>query len=133
MPQPKKTTGRSAQTRRRSGSTTSGGRSGSRQAAGARGRSTRSRAGGASAGEAGVDAAAQRVRDLNERIIEASKRAGRVTLDVYESTLKAIAESLEKGPGSSDIDWVARIASTQADFLRDMTKAWTSAAREALK
>jgi hypothetical protein len=80
-----------------------------------------------------VEAAEQRIRELNERIIDAGKRAGRGTLDIYESTLKAVSDSLERGPGSSDIEWVSSIATAQANFLRDLTKAWTSAARKALK
>ena len=87
----------------------------------------------AKAAEAGVEAAEQRIRELNERIIDAGKRAGRGTLDIYESTLKAVSDSLERGPGSSDIEWVSSIATAQANFLRDLTKAWTSAARKALK
>ena len=84
-------------------------------------------------GEPGVEAVEQRIRELNERIIDAGKRAGRGTLDIYESTLKAVSDSLERGPGSSDIEWVSSIATAQANFLRDLTKAWTSAARKALK
>jgi hypothetical protein len=88
---------------------------------------------GAKAGEPGVEAAAERIRELNERIIDTGKRAGRGTLDIYESTLKAVADSLERGPGSSDIEWVSSIATAQANFIRDLTKAWASAARKALK
>jgi hypothetical protein len=76
---------------------------------------------------------AQRVRKLNERIIEAGRDAGETTLSSYEKALKAIATSLERGPGSSDIDWIASIASAQAKFLRDVTTAWASAARGLLK
>ena len=87
----------------------------------------------AKGGEPSVEAAAERIRELNERIIETGKRAGRGTLDIYESTLKAIAESLERGPGSSDVEWVSRLATTQANFIRDLTKAWGKAARDVLK
>ena len=64
----------------------------------------------AKAAEPGVEAAEQRIRELNERIIDAGKRAGRGTLGIYESTLKAVSDSLERGPGSSDIEWVSSIA-----------------------
>ena len=87
----------------------------------------------AKAEEPGVEAAAERIRELNERAIDAGKRAGSGTLDIYESTLKAIADSLERGPGSSDVEWVSRIATAQANFIREVTKAWTSAARDVLK
>jgi hypothetical protein len=46
---------------------------------------------------------------------------------------KAVSDSLERGPGSSDIEWVSSIATAQANFLRNLTEAWTSAAGKALK
>ena len=80
-----------------------------------------------------MDALAQRVRKLNERIIEAGKEAGETTLSSYEKALKAIASTLERGPGSSDVEWVSNLATAQAKFIRDVTTAWTSAARNVLK
>jgi hypothetical protein len=76
---------------------------------------------------------AQRIRRLNERIIDAGKEAGEATLSSYEKALKAIAGSLERGPGKSDVEWVSNLATTQAKFIRDVTNAWTSAARGMLK
>jgi hypothetical protein len=73
------------------------------------------------------------VRKLNERIIEAGRDAGETTLSSYEKALKAIASTIERGPGKSDIDWIATLATAQAKFIRDVTEAWTSAARKALK
>jgi hypothetical protein len=75
---------------------------------------------------------AQRLRKLNERIIEAGREAGESTLSSYEKALKAIASTIERGPGSSEIDWISNLASAQAKFLRDVTTAWTSAARDRL-
>jgi hypothetical protein len=95
-------------------------------------RSTRARASAASS-EAGLEAAAERLRRLNERIIEAGKEAGETTLSSYEKALKAIASAVERGPGSSDIEWISHLATTQAKFIRDVTDAWTSAARDMLK
>jgi len=83
--------------------------------------------------DARLDAAAQRLRKLNERIIEAGKDAGEVTLSSYEKALKTIASMIERGPGSSDVEWISELATIQAKFIRDMTEAWTSAARGMLK
>ncbi len=80
-----------------------------------------------------LEAVAQRVRKLNERIIDESKSAGEATLTAYEKALKAIASSLERGPGKSDVEWVSSLATTQAKWIRDVTAAWTSAARGMLK
>ncbi len=83
--------------------------------------------------DAQFEAAAQRLRKLNERIITAGKDAGETTLSNYEKALKAIASAVERGPGSSDVEWVSNLANAQAKFIRDLTKAWTSAARGVLK
>ena len=80
-----------------------------------------------------ADVVAQRLRKLNERIIEAGREAGETTLTNYEKALKAIASTLERGPGSSDVEWVANLATAQAKFIRDVTTSWTAAARKALK
>jgi hypothetical protein len=80
-----------------------------------------------------LDATAQRLRKLNERIIEAGKGAGEVTLTSYEKALKMIASTIERGPGTSDVEWVSNLATAQAKFIRDVTEAWTSAARGMLK
>jgi hypothetical protein len=70
---------------------------------------------------------------LNERIITAGKDASETTLSNYEKALKAIASAVERGPGSSEVEWVSNLANAQAKFIRDVTKAWTSAARDVLK
>ena len=85
------------------------------------------------AGDVRLEAVAQRVRKLNERIIEAGKDAGETTLTAYEKALKAIAASLDRGATTSDVEWVSQLLSTQAKFLRDVTDSWTKAARGMLK
>ena len=87
----------------------------------------------ASSPEARLEVVAERLRKLNERIIEAGKQTGETTLSSYEKALKAIAGAVERGPGTSDIDWISHLATTQAKFIRDVTQAWTSAARDMLK
>ena len=51
----------------------------------------------------------------------------------YEKALKAIAGAVERGPGTSEVDWISHLATTQAEFIPDVTQAWTSAARDKLK
>ena len=79
------------------------------------------------------EAAADRVRDLNERVIESSKKAGNVYLDMYERTLHSIADYQEKVGKDSNLDWVKTVTDAQANFTRELTDAYTSSARTMLK
>ena len=80
-----------------------------------------------------VEAAAERIRELNERIIESGKKAGNVYLDMYEKTLHSIADYQEKVGKQSDVDWINTIANAQANFTRELADAYTSSARSLLK
>jgi hypothetical protein len=80
-----------------------------------------------------IERAAQRIRDLNELIIDSAKKAGGVYLDTYEKSLKSIADFQETVGGATGIEWVSAVANSQANFTRSMAEAYTSAAREVLK
>jgi hypothetical protein len=115
----------------RSGRSTAGRRTtAKRSTTGARSTTTRPKPGSP---EARVEAAANRVRKLNEQIIETGKQAGETTLTSYEKFLKSIASSLERGPGKSDVEWISSLATAQAKFIRDVTTSFTKAARKRLK
>jgi hypothetical protein len=127
-----RSTSRSTSSRSSSSKASSGRKTASRtSSAGTRARSTRAKSAGTA--DAGFEAAAQRVRKLNERIIEAGREAGEATLTSYERALKTIAGAIERGPGSSDVEWISNLATAQAKFIRDVTASWTSAARKMLK
>ena len=115
----------SASTRaRRSGSSTA-----SRSASTARSTAAK----GGAAAEARIDAIANRVRKLNETIIEAGREAGETTLSTYEKALKSIAGGIEKGASRSEIEWISNLATAQAKFIRDATNSLASSARDKLK
>lgn len=132
MPQPKKATAGQPKGRTAAGARTTKSAPRAAKSAATRTRTPRATT-AAKTAESGIEATEKRIRELNERIIDAGKRAGSGTLDIYEAALKAVVGSLERGPGSSDIEWVSSIATAQANFLRDLTNTWTSAARKALK
>lgn len=73
-----------------------------------------------------------RIRKLNERIIDAGRQGGETALSNYEKALKTIASAVERGPGSSDVEWISSLATAQAKFIRDVTSAWTAAVRKRL-
>jgi hypothetical protein len=42
----------------------------------------------------------------------------------------SLTESYEKAAGTTKVDWIVSTAAAQADFTREVAKAYTSAARE---
>ena len=131
-----KSTGAKRTTRKTASAASAGSKTRATKSASSRSTSARSSArpaNGATAADPRLEAVAQRVRKLNEKIIEEGKAAGEATLSSYEKALKAIASTLERGPGTSDVEWIASLATTQAKFIRDVTTAWTAAARGVLK
>ncbi len=83
--------------------------------------------------EKAFEESAERLRALNERIIEASKTSGRAYLEAYEANLKAIADYQAKLAGSTDTDWVSTILNAQADFTREIARAASAQSRDLLK
>jgi hypothetical protein len=77
-----------------------------------------------------IDAAAERVAELNEKAVANGKKTGAALLDTYEKAVVSFTESYEKAAGSTKVDWIVSAATAQADFTREVTKAYTSAARE---
>jgi hypothetical protein len=80
-----------------------------------------------------VEEVTERIRALNERLIESSKSAGTVTLDAYEKTLQSLVDFETKVASASQLDWVSALATTHAKFISDVSGSYTKAARELLK
>jgi hypothetical protein len=84
-----------------------------------------------------VEAATERVTELNDKVVELnqkavdnSRKAGAAYLTSYEKAVLSIADSYERAAGATKLEWVAGLATAQADFTREVTKAYTSAVRE---
>jgi hypothetical protein len=77
-----------------------------------------------------IDAATERVAELNEKAYANGKKAGAVALDTYEKFALSLAESYEEAAGATKVEWIASAATAQADFARELTKTYTKAARE---
>lgn len=81
-----------------------------------------------------TDAASSRIRDLNERILEAGKSVGSVYLTAYEKTSTSIADQQAKAAEqTSEVEWLSSVIDAQARFTRDMSKLYVSAGRDLLK
>lgn len=81
-----------------------------------------------------TDAASERIRGLNERILEAGKGVGSAYLTAYEKTLTSIADQQDKAAEqTSEVEWLSSVIDAQARFTRDMSKLYVSAGRDLLK
>ena len=79
------------------------------------------------------EATTERIRALNERIIESAKAAGQASLDAYEKALQSLVDFEQKAATASQLEWVSAVASAHAKFVQDLSAAYVTAAREALK
>ena len=80
-----------------------------------------------------TEATTERIRDLNERILEAARKAGGAYLDAYEKALESIADYQERVAKQSDVEWISTIVDSQARFTRELTKLYVSTGRDLLK
>ena len=84
-------------------------------------------------GTEAVDANPDRIRELNEQIIDAGKKAGGAYLSAYEKALQSIADYQEQVAKQTDVEWVSTIVDAQARFTRELTKVFVSTGRDLLK
>jgi hypothetical protein len=77
-----------------------------------------------------IETAGERLAELNEKAAANSRKASAAYLTSYENAVISLAGSYEKAAGASRVEWVSSVATAQADFARDVTKAYTAAARE---
>src|SRR3954451_7371529 len=75
----------------------------------------------------------ERIRALNEQILEAGKQWGESFLDAYEQSMRTYADFTAKAGENTDVEWVSHIAKAQADFTRTVTHEATEAARRMMK
>jgi hypothetical protein len=80
-----------------------------------------------------TEATSERIRDLNERILESSNKAGTAYLDAYEKALKSIADYQESVAKQTDVDWISTVVNAQARFTRELTSLYVNTGRELLK
>jgi Phasin protein len=82
---------------------------------------------------AAITQTVDRIRELNEQIIDTARKAGTGYLDMYEQALEAIAGYQQQLAEASEVDWLQRLIEAQATFTRDMGNLYASSARELLK
>ena len=80
-----------------------------------------------------VEETVERIRQLNEQILDAGKKAGGAYLGAYEKALQSIADYQEQVARQTDVEWISTIVDAQARFTRELTKVWVSTGRDLLK
>jgi hypothetical protein len=76
--------------------------------------------------------AADQIAKLNERFVEAGKRASNIYLDSYEKLIEGVTSFQQKFADRSQDDTIKSVVSTQADLKRQLASAYSSVAREVI-
>ncbi len=80
-----------------------------------------------------IEEAVKRIQDLSNQAIEASKQNGRTWLDAYEQMVDGFLKLQQQAAQGSQVEWVNTVANTNADFVRQMSQLYLTAARDQLK
>ena len=80
-----------------------------------------------------VEAAAERIKQTSERVLELSKENGLIWLEAYEKMLDGVLKLEEDTAKDLGSDWVEKLVSTQADFIRNTSQAYLGALKDRLK
>jgi len=80
-----------------------------------------------------IEAAAQRVKQTSDRVLELSKANGLIWLEAYEKMLNGVLKLEQETAKELDSDWVSTLVSTQADVVREMSEAFLGAIKDRLK
>jgi hypothetical protein len=78
----------------------------------------------------GVEATVARIRELNERAIDAARTAGVASLDAYEKALQSFVSVEERLANATQLDWVKAIVGAQAEFVQNISGTYLNAARD---
>ena len=83
--------------------------------------------------EKDMDQATKRIRDLNEQVLDFGRQAGIGFLEAYEQNLQTFADYQDKVADQTKVDWIAGVARAQANFTREISRAYAASARDLLK
>jgi len=79
------------------------------------------------------DPAVERFQELNERMLEASRQAGKTYLDSTEKTFYGLADLEVKLADATKNELFSTVANAHAEITREITGAYVSSVRELLK
>jgi hypothetical protein len=79
------------------------------------------------------EAAFDQIKELNEQIIDAARKAGIQTLEAYEKAVDRAIDLERKLVGATKQEWLTTLIDAHADIAKEMTRAYTTTARSILK
>jgi len=82
---------------------------------------------------ADLEAAAQRVRDLSEKVAAQAKENGLAWLEGYEKVLKNLLDMEEQAAKGTGVEWATTLATTHANFVRETSEVFFTAMTKQLK
>jgi hypothetical protein len=77
-----------------------------------------------------LEAAAQRIRELSESLIEISKKNGMAWLETYERIINSLLALEEQAARGTQVDWISTLATTHAEFVREVSQAYLGTIRQ---
>lgn len=80
-----------------------------------------------------MDAASERIRQLNEQVIEQAKKQGNASLDAWEKALSTLVDFEKKAAGATQLDFVKALTEAHVNFVTSASDSYVKAAREMLK
>jgi hypothetical protein len=80
-----------------------------------------------------ADEAVKRVKELSDRIIELTRKNGLAWIEAYERVLKEMLQLQERAAAATQIEWINALATTNADFMREMSTVYFQTVRDQIK
>jgi hypothetical protein len=84
-------------------------------------------------GAPSFDAAFEQVKDSNEQVWAAARKAGNLYLDSYEKAVDRTAELQLKLAGLTQQEWLKSLIEAQVDVSKELASTYTTTARSFLK
>jgi hypothetical protein len=78
------------------------------------------------------ETAFEQVKEINEQVLEATRKASVQYLDSYEKAVDRAVDFELKLAGATKQEWLKTLVDAQADMTRELTEAYTKAARSLL-
>jgi hypothetical protein len=80
-----------------------------------------------------VDAAFEQVREFNEQVLAAVRKAGNLYVDSYEKAVDGTVKLELKVAELTQQEWLKTLVEAQTDVARELAASYTTAARTVLK